>query len=227
MRKILLLSAVGALSAAVSIPAADATVLLTFGQTSTGDTVTATRSGSTTTITSDTPIDIDDIAAPLTPPILATLVFDATSVGPASMIGGSVVQPYSGTFSITSGATNYLSGTFTDAIFGSGGSLTLSASETVTFTSNVIAANLIDGFERSIALSFTDVSPRVALTAGTLRGFSSDVSGDFSSIAVPEPATWAMLGLGFIGLGYAAARRSSEGSIGARHLSRSGQSRID
>jgi hypothetical protein len=217
MMKILLLSAVGALSAAVSIPAADATVLLTFGQTSTGDTVTATRSGSTTTITSDTPVDIDDIAAPLATPILATLVIDATSTGTATLVAGNVVQPYSGTFSITSGATNYLSGMFTDAIFGSGGSLTLSASddtpgESVTFTSSVITANLLEGFERSIALSFTDVSPPANITAGTLRGFSSDVSGDFSATAVPEPATWAMLGLGFAGMGLLGLTRRRKGA---------------
>jgi hypothetical protein len=35
------------------------------------------------------------------------------------------------------------------------------------------------------------------------------------SVAVPEPSTWAMMFIGFAGLGYAAFRRSSRGSVSA------------
>ena len=48
---------------ALPMPSADAAVLLIFGQTSTGDTVTATRTLSSTTITSSTPVDITEIDA--------------------------------------------------------------------------------------------------------------------------------------------------------------------
>src|SRR3984885_1325214 len=112
MRKILLLSAVGALSAAVSIPVANATVLAVIGQESDADQVTATTAGGVTTITTDTLVDITAIDAALPVPITATLDLTATSVGPAITIGGNVVQAFTGSFSITGGGNNYLSGTF-------------------------------------------------------------------------------------------------------------------
>lgn len=190
----------------LSIPAADAAVLLTFGQTSSGDTVTATQSATTTTITSDTTVEIDEIDAMVVIPISAILTFTATNTGPAQLIGAfDIRQPYSGSFTITNGPTNYLSGTFSDAIFGSGSGLVLSASEpqeTVTFTSNVIAPELISGFDRSVGLSFTDVTPPTRIVDTTLGSFKSDISGDFSATA-PEPSTWAMVLLGFAGLGFA------------------------
>src|SRR5271168_1531428 len=108
MMKILLLSAVGALSAAVSIPAANATVLAVIGQESDTDQVTATSAGGVTTITSDTLVDITAIDATLPVPIEATLDFTATSVGPAITVGGSVVQAFHGSFSITGDGNNYL-----------------------------------------------------------------------------------------------------------------------
>jgi hypothetical protein len=199
-------------AAALPIPAADASVLLIFGQTGLGDTVTATRTGSSTTITSDTTVDIDEIDAAITTPISATLTLTATNSGPATTSGGEITQRYNGTFSITNGATNYLSGTFSDAVFGSGGALTLSASnpsptQSVSFTSNVIAPDLIAAFDRAASLSLTDVSPSAAVVLGTLRSFHSDVSGDFSS-TVPEPSTWAMMLLGFAGLGYVGFRKA-------------------
>ena len=202
-------------AAALPIPAADASVLLIFGQTGTADTVTGTRTGSSTTITSSTSVDIDEIdAASIMTPISATFTLSATNSGPATTSGGEITQHYNGTFSITSGATNFLSGTFSDAVFGSGGALTLSASnpsptQSVTFTSNVIAPSLISAFDRAMSLSFTDVSPSAAIVpgTGTLRSFTSDVSGDFSA-TVPEPSTWAMMLLGFAGLGYAAYRKT-------------------
>ena len=197
---------------ALPIPAADAAVLLIEGQTGLGDTVTGTRTGSSTTITSSTDVDITEIDAALPTPILATFTLSATNSGPATVSGGEITQHYNGTFSITSGATNYLSGTFADAVFGAGGALTLSASnpsptQSVSFTSNVIAPSLISAFNRAASLSFTDVTPSAAIVAGTLRSFHSDVSGDFSS-SVPEPSTWAMMLLGFAGLGYVGFRKA-------------------
>jgi PEP-CTERM motif len=208
--KYLFLSVLAA--AALPIPAADASVLLIFGQTGLGDTVTATRTGSSTTITSDTTVDIDEIDAAITTPISATFTLTATNSGPATTSGGEITQHYNGTFTITNGATNYLSGTFSDAVFGSGGALTLSASnpsptQSVSFTSNVIAPDLIAAFDRAASLSLTDVSPSAAVVLGTLRSFHSDVSGDFSS-TVPEPSTWAMMLLGFAGLGYVGFRKA-------------------
>jgi hypothetical protein len=50
------------------------------------------------------------------------------------------------------------------------------------------------------------------LTPFTTASFSS--TGDafeFSLVGVPEPSTWAMTGLGFAGLGYAAFRRKTKG----------------
>jgi len=219
MRKILLLSAVGALSAAVSIPVANATVLAVVGQVSDIDQVTATVSGGVTTITSDSTVDITAIDAPISVPITATLDFTATSVGPAILVGGNIVEAFTGSFSITGGGNNYLSGTFDDSVFGGGSSLVLSASsdqpgETVTFTSSVIpVADLADN--RGISFSFTDVSPP-ATTVGsgasrTLAPFAADISGDFSA-NVPEPATWAMLGLGFAGMGLVGLTRRRKNS---------------
>ena len=147
-------------------------------------------------------------------PILATFTLSATNSTPATLSGGEILQHYSGSFSITSGATNFLSGMFSDAVFGSGGALTLSASnpsptQSVSFTSNVIAPSLISAFDRAMSLSFTDVTPPAGRGGIplSLNSFKSDVSGDFSS-AVPEPSTWAMMLLGFAGLGYVGFRKA-------------------
>jgi PEP-CTERM motif-containing protein len=197
---------------ALPIPGADAAVLLTFGQTHNGNSVTGTRVGTSDTITSDTTVDIDEIDAPVVTPTSAIFTLTATNTGPATIVGSNIEQHYSGKFSITSGATNYLSGTFSDAVFGSGGALTLSASnvtpgESVTFTSNVIAPSLIAAFDRSASLSLTDVSPSAAIVLGTLNSFKSDVGGDFSA-TVPEPSTWAMMVLSFAALGYVGFRKA-------------------
>ena len=199
---------------ALSIPAANAAPLLDFGQVGTVDTVTGTNNGvgTTTITTTNTPITIDQIDVPglIPPDISAFLTLSATSSGAASIpIPGFVAQPFSGTFSITNGATNYLSGTFTDAIFGSGASLTLSASsdvpgESVSFTSNVIDNSLFIK-DRAIAFAFTDVAPPVGISNGSLSSFNSTVGGNMSS-NIPEASTWAMMLLGFMGLAYAGLR---------------------
>jgi hypothetical protein len=219
MMKILLLSAVGALSAAVSIPVANATVLAVIGQESDADQVTATVAGGVTTISSSTLVDITAIDAPISVPITATLDFTASSVGPAVIVGGNIVEAFTGSFSITGGGNNYLTGTFDDSVFGGGSSLVLTASndqpgETVTFTSSVIpVVDLSD--DRGISFSFTDVSPPASTVGSgasrTLAPFAADISGDFSA-TVPEPATWAMLGLGFAGMGLVGLTRRRKNS---------------
>jgi hypothetical protein len=118
-------------------------------------------------------------------------------------------QPFSGTFSITGGGVNILSGTFTDAVFGGfgGTSLTLSASngvpgESVTFTSSVIPSFDLHNPEGA-SFSFADVTPPVGITpTGTLSSATMSVAGTFSATVVPEPSTWAMMGLGFALLGF-------------------------
>jgi PEP-CTERM motif len=48
----------------------------------------------------------------------------------------------------------------------------------------------------------------------TTATFSSTSNAfEFSLASVPEPSTWAMMGLGFAGLGYAAFRRNTKGRV--------------
>jgi hypothetical protein len=203
--KNLLLSAAALFLAAAP---ASATIVLNFGQISGSNTILATTNlaDTATTITgTDVAVTItQDIGGFLGP---AVLNLSATSVDPAVSVGSSVLQHYAGNWSITSGlggtGTNYLSGTFTDALFGTGPSLTLSVGappDTITTTSDQIPA--IDlGLPEAISLSFTNVLPPVGITGTTLAGFTSGIAGNFSATPVSEPASLALLGLGVLGVG--------------------------
>jgi PEP-CTERM motif len=59
---------------------------------------------------------------------------------------------------------------------------------------------------------FVDTPVNFILSATQVGGPGSAISASFTNTttAVPEPATWAMMALGFVGLGYAAVRRSSK-----------------
>jgi hypothetical protein len=194
---------------------ANASLILTFGQTSSSNTVTATDSGgTTTTITgSDVAVSITQIQGVTPTPTPAFLTFDLTSVGNATTVGSFVTQSFDGSFSITAGTgdtgTNYLSGTFTDAIFGENTSLTLSSSDppdSIAFTSSVITDL---GNPTGISLSFANVTPGASIDNKTLASFKAGVSGNFSGSPVPEPASLSLLGAGLLGLGLTRRRRKS------------------
>jgi hypothetical protein len=187
---------------------ASATLVLNFGQISGSNTIVATTNlADTQTTISGTDVVINvtqDLGGFLGPAILN---LSATSVDPAVAIGSSVLQHYAGSWQITSGpggtGTNYLSGTFTDALFGTGPSLTLSVGappDTITTSSDQIPS--IDlGLPEAISLSFTNVLPPVSITGTTLAAFSSGIAGNFSATPVGEPGAFALLGVGLLGLG--------------------------
>jgi hypothetical protein len=135
------------------------------------------------------------------------LTMDAVSVGTAQTFQGFAVESFKGTFEITSATgQNILSGVFTDATFGAGTSLTLSASnaakaESLAFTSNVLPTPDLAGSE-AMSLSLADVTPTVSVVNGTLAPFAGSVAGTFSGTpaSVPEPGTLALFAAGLAGL---------------------------
>lgn len=200
-----------AVAAIVGMSGAHATEILTFGQSVGGTSpVSATVSGSTTTISANAPVTITSCVY-CTGSYSGSNLFTmhATSVGSATMVGsGFVTQTFDGSFSIMQGSENVLSGTFTDAIFGAGSSLTLSASNgfdgsLVNFTSNVIPLQDLQG-EKAMSLSFADVTPNVSVTGGTLAPFTASVAGTFSAslAGVPEPGSLGLMAAGFAGLAW-------------------------
>jgi hypothetical protein len=206
-------------AAAVFAPApASATTILTFGQTLSGSPIHGTNNGvGATTISGvNVLIDVTQIDAALITPFAAFLNLSATSIAPAGLVSGFVVQPFAGSFTITSLAgglgVNYLSGTFSDAVFGAGASLTLSVAnppDGVTFTSDVIAALAApDG----ISFSFASVSPPVGIHNGSLSSFHSSISGTFSGSRTgqqaPEPGSLVLVGLAMLGLAASLRRKS-------------------
>ncbi len=202
---------------------AQASLVLAFGQTGVTPTIVATNNGagSTTIAANDAAIVITaiDPSSGLIVPSAAFLTLNATSISAASISGLDYRQNYAGTFSIRSatggGGTNILSGVFSDTVFGSGSSLTMSVSdapdESVTFTSDIIAAGALLP-SRAFSLAFSGVTPDVSIDNGSLASFTASVAGNASANineVVPEPVSVlsALSGVALLGVGSWARRR--------------------
>jgi hypothetical protein len=209
--------ALASLASLAMATSSSAVTVLQFGQTNPNDVVTATASGGTTTLTTNSlaapgsiPVQITNIGGtPLGVPIPAFETYiNVVSTGTATTSAGQVEQLYSGTIAITSGPNatggNFLTATFQNALLSGlagGGSASLVGSrppQNVVFTSNfaaivpLIAGNPPENF----SISFSNINP--AFTAGTtISGFTAQNTGTFATgttAVIPEPSGVVMAG---------------------------------
>jgi hypothetical protein len=152
--------------------------------------------------------------------LAAAFTLSATTTNPAGTLGGLFGNPgVSGSFSflyagpntvidsisLTTGE-NLLSGTFSKALIAgsvgrSSGSVLAAtgAGSSITYTSALEDLSSFSGKDFSIAL--TAASPPFSVTSGHLGSFRATPSGNFSVTAVPEMGTWALMIVGFGGIG--------------------------
>jgi len=176
-------------------------------------------------------------SGPISAKLILDLIAPPGSPASTAVIGGVnfLAQPgLSGTFSIVADVpftynsitgTNLLSGTITGAsisgvINSSSGSvndstLTLADPLAVQFSSQFL--DFSQTVSRDFALTLTSLSPGIATSAsGPMRTFRAATTGSFSSDpaplvngAVPEPASWALMLVGFGVIGAVTRRREA------------------
>jgi PEP-CTERM motif len=222
-------------SVALPIPCAYAelidTTIFAFGDSNTGPNVTGTQIGNTTTITShNVPVSfwLNNDQSQFGTRGEGTFNLTANSVGAAtpSFTPGQFTQDYTGSFSITGAdGFNYLSATFSEPLWAIDASANWNDQNQAQisqmwgytgswlFTSDVsgLASTLNEDDQQIYFLGLFDVSS-LGITDGTLSSFTANATGNFSStglaMGTPEPSTWAMMLLGFVGLGYAGYRKT-------------------
>lgn len=157
-----------------------------------------------------------------TAPTGAATQLTATNPIRQSNLNGSFAFKYTGAGPVTAYGTtfntgaNLLSGTFTNgwlSVGGSSGGFADSFGLTggnVTLASGVIPMNkLIDG---DLGFSFTGVTPQAQIIGANstrqLKDFRASSGANFSATALPEPASWALMIMGFGAAGAVLRRRN-------------------
>ena len=212
----------GAVGLAVGIAAVGSAQAMTFATynpvgTASNISLVGTTLSSASTVTFDY---LDPTLSPLGD-LTAHLNLVATETGAASF-GPLALGTFDGSFSLTyTGATktagghtvhtgdDLLSGTFLGSVFtGYGSSASLLDSVfgggDVSFDDNKFLT-FNTGADEGLALAMTSVTPPTLVVGGALRAFTAVSQGNFAADVatvgggggVPEPATWAMMLLGF------------------------------
>lgn len=147
------------------------------------------------------------------------------SGAPLAYFDGSLSLVYDGAtktvggITLTKGVTNLLTDTFTGALFSASGSAaTLADSDftgTVAFTSDL--ATFDPTLDQNFTVGVTSATPPLSFyPSGYLRSFKGVSQGEFAATVtgtsggggVPEPATWALMLIGFVGVGVATRGRA-------------------
>jgi hypothetical protein len=150
----------------------------------------------------------------------ATFQGSPTNLWTQTGVTGSFSYTYTGGdttidgISLTTGEL-LLKGTFTDAwIQGNGGTgstnLSLGNGGVLTYTSGVAGVTPPAGSTAEFAYTLLNVTPNFGATSGdALNSFTAKGDGefDFTGGGVPEPATWALMIMGFGGAGVLLRRR--------------------
>jgi hypothetical protein len=198
---------------------ARAGTVLQFSQTNLNDHVTATDNGGVTTLATTGNADGAGVSIPvllvtsagISPGTVAFETYvNVVSIGPATTLGGTITQAYSGTIELTSlaggGGINFLTATFAGMLTGPTGGTAASLvaanpPNNLILTSGVLGQLLNP---TSMSISFSNVSPflTIASTNGSVDSFVAQNAGTFGATlgqgAVPEPSS---IMLSFIGMG--------------------------
>jgi hypothetical protein len=172
-----------------------ASTVLQFAQVLATDSITATDTNGVTTLSTPAlslPVVVSNFNGTPEPPgfIVFETFVGVHSTDTATSSGGTITQTFSGTIEYTGLpgglGPNYLTATFTNAVFsGSGNAASLSATApNVTFTTNQAAF----GPDTGIALAFSGVTPPLSISGGSVASFTAQNSGTFSATIVPEPS---------------------------------------
>jgi len=210
MRKALLAASV--LAGVAYAASANAGQIINFAQVGNASDVTATDTAGVTTIDitgAAVTVSAIDALSSIPAPISAIVSLAATSIDTAINVGSSILQHYSGTFSVTTavGGINLLSGSFTDAAFGAGGGPGLVVNvnnppDTLNLNSAAIPASELNA-PSSLNFGFTALTSPLVITGGSIGSFGAAFIGNASATpaaATPEPASLAVLGVGLLGL---------------------------